>query len=508
MKKLTDILSKIALSIAAIILLFMAFQSVRFSFHTDIFTFTDYKITVKDSPILVILFSVIFIAVLIGLSKLAFIKCPDKQSRHKRLLIISIALCSVIFVLLLLYVLNTLIPQYWDQKRVYHYAQFYNEKNYKELNVGYLKTNPHQVGMIFFESILLRIINHYGFLQAINAFITAAIVFLISRLSYEISDNEEASLFALLIASGCLPLFYFSSVVYGDIYQILTSLLISYLIILFIKRNKTAYLIGAFLIATISVPIKKNSYIFLIAFLIFYLLQIINIKKYLLLVLAPLIIVLPFLSSKAILTHVEKKSGVSFTPEQEISSLSWLFMGLIGDPYGDTGVGYFTGYEFSPEEAKIEVANRIKEFTANPGYAADFFKIKIYEQWLDPMFNSRQYTEGVEDNKIIQVVYGDNFLIKVRSYMNIHLSVVYVLALIYVICAIIKEKTPLSMILVIGFLGGFFFTLVWEASARYAFPYFLLLLPMTGSGLTGICSLMKSTLQKIRKNEKNLTDSV
>ncbi len=55
---------------------------------------------------------------------------------------------------------------------------------------------------------------------------------------------------------------------------------------------------------------------------------------------------------------------------------------------------------------------------------------------------------------------------------------IYLGMLLYYLLAIRKETQPLEHLLAVVIIGGFFFSILWEAKARYVFPYYVMMYPL------------------------------
>ena len=83
-------------------------------------------------------------------------------------------------------------------------------------------------------------------------------------------------------------------------------------------------------------------------------------------------------------------------------------------------------------------------------------------------------------------------------------SVVFLNAFSFLFFAVstVRDKENRSIVLTIGFIGGFLFSILWEASGRYAFPYFMLLIPLASGAAGTVMNLFEEkVLSKIKKKD-------
>lgn len=460
---------------------------------------------------------IVFLVLIYLLSKLVFRNLSEESLKIKRLNVLSIIISVVIFFGLLLWVVLTFIEPYWDQNEVYITAQKFINKDYSPMSDTYLTMYPQQYGLIFYESFFLRIWNHYGIFQILNALFISLTVFFSTKLALEISDSAEIGFFTLILTATCFPLHYYVSFVYGDVFLVFSGIIVSYLAVRWIKTAKKRFFLLSLIVATIMVPVRQNSLIFLIALVIFLILQGMKNKKLAIVLLSPLFIIVPLLSDAGIKHYYEKTSGIEIS-HNEIPSINWIAMGLYGDPYLNEGVGYFNGYnqiawsmcgnskEASAEYSKELLGEMIQEFIDNPTRTYHFFRMKAYEQWIDPFFDSIQMTAGVAEYSDIRILYNSVVLTCVRFYMNIFLSFVYLFAFIYMLYSLKHEKDFYGLILAVAFIGGFLFSLFWEAKGRYTFPFFVYLLPLAGVGIRKTLDGLKTVSSFIKEKNAKETD--
>lgn len=494
--------------------MYLAIESARYTFLTSITNFDDSSIhEVKDSVLLNLLIFVVGVLVFFLLSKLLFGKTIDKAQKAKRFSIVSIVISALVFIILTIWVLKTLIPPYWDQMQVYLDAQNFNNGDYSDMEYSYLIMYPQQYGLIFFESILLKICNHYGFLQCLNALFIGLSVFFVGRLSYEVSQNYNVGLFGVIITALCFPLHYYVSFVYGDVFLVFSMLFVSWLILRGIQRNRIGYLLGALGCAICMVPIRMNSLIFMVALFIILILSSLKLGKPLLAVFAPLFIILPIISNKGILLYYEKVSNIEIGND-EIPTINWVVMGLQGEVYEGNGVGYYNGYNYaswnmndknkqkSIESSKQVLSERIEEFKSDPQMALDFFRYKALEQWIDPFFDSVQMTFGSADYQKVRLLYNSVTLSILQYFLNYYMTFVYGLSFIFIVYAIKHDREYKLLLPLVVFIGGFLFSLIWEAKGRYTFPFFVMLIPSSALALGKIHELAISLFYN-RKGKKS-----
>ena len=121
----------------------------------------------------------------------------------------------------------------------------------------------------------------------------------------------------------------------------------------------------------------------------------------------------------------------------------------------------------------------------DPAYAVNFYKRKIFSQWNAPMYQCivmNNHIEGTQ-SALVQSIYQGTGNRILTGYMNIYQLVIYGGVLVFLAVAL-KKRHPLeSYPLLIAVFGGFLFSVLWEAKARYVYPYFLMMIPYAAMGI-------------------------
>ena len=132
--------------------------------------------------------------------------------------------------------------------------------------------------------------------------------------------------------------------------------------------------------------------------------------------------------------------------------------------------GWFNGYnwntyekhDFMPEPAAKEAKEHLLEFAEecvnDSAMAIDFYSRKLGAQWEAPMYQC--------------------------YVMNIYQILLYGGVFVYLLAGRKKEQQIEHYVLLIGVFGGFLFSAMWEAKARYVFPYLMMMISYAAAGIT------------------------
>lgn len=309
--------------------------------------------------------------------------------------------------------------------------------------VSYLSYYPQQIGLMAFLELLLRIWNLTGlsvpawhFIKLVYVcLLCGAIWFQYLSLQYLWPENYKKISCCYLVLVCCnLPMIMYSSFVYGEIPSFAALSVGCYLLLRLlwsvspggsyrdnVSRNDapsvTAYDyvprmlrqilftgFGSILFLTLSVMLRKNSLIPIIAVLLVLLFEALrpgrNGKMRLgLLIMAVCLAV----TSVGILPLVqkcyEKKAGNTLS--SGVTAMSYLAMGM---QEASRGCGWYNGFNIDTydtagmdtalanEISRLAIDERLTYFREHPGYTADFYLHKHLSQWADGTYASRQAT--------------------------------------------------------------------------------------------------------------------
>ncbi len=438
--------------------------------------------------------------------------------------------------------------------------------------VSYLSYYPQQIGLMAFLELLLRIWNLTGlsvpawhFIKLVYVcLLCGAIWFQYLSLQYLWPENYKKISCCYLVLVCCnLPMIMYSSFVYGEIPSFAALSVGCYLLLRLlgsispggsyrdnVSRNNapsvTAYDyvprmlrqilftgFGSILFLTLSVMLRKNSLIPVIAVLLVLLFEALrpgrNGKMRLgLLIMAVCLAV----TSVGILPLVqkcyEKKAGNTLS--SGVTAMSYLAMGM---QEASRGCGWYNGFNIDTydtagmdtaianEISRLAIDERLTYFREHPGYTADFYLHKHLSQWADGTYASRQATLATYGGRsaFFKEVYEGSLSGGYIEWCNAWQNVLYLGVLVFCVDSLKKRRKSKVVghmadqtagqhgadrlgadrlgadrlyiyVGLIAVLGGFLFHTFWEANSRYIFSYSLLLMPYCGAGVyTGICRI-------------------
>lgn len=450
--------------------------------------------------------------------------------------------------------------------------------------VSYLSYYPQQIGLMAFLELLLRIWNLTGlsvpawyFIKLVYVcLLCGAIWFQYLSLQYLWPENYKKISCCYLVLVCCnLPMIMYSSFVYGEIPSFAALSVGCYLLLRLLgsgspggsyrdnvspggssrdcvsrsdapsvsAHGPAPHLLcrmfftgfGSILFLTLSVMLRKNSLIPVIAVLLVLLFEALrpgrNGKMRLgLLIMAVCLAV----TSVGILPLVqkcyEKKAGNTLS--SGVTAMSYLAMGM---QEASRGCGWYNGFNIDTydtagmdtaianEISRLAIDERLTYFREHPGYTADFYLHKHLSQWADGTYASRQATLATYGGRsaFFKEVYEGSLSGGYIEWCNAWQNVLYLGVLVFCIDSLKKRRKSKVVghmadqtaghtagctadhmadqlgadrlyiyVGLIAVLGGFLFHIFWEANSRYIFSYSLLLMPYCGAGVyTGICRI-------------------
>ena len=361
--------------------------------------------------------------------------------------------------------------------------------------VSYLSYYPQQIGLMAFLELLLRIWNLTGlsvpawhFIKLVYVcLLCGAIWFQYLSLQYLWPENYKNISCCYLVLVCCnLPMIMYSSFVYGEIPSFAALSVGWYLLLRLLGssspdssyrdnvspggsspdssyRNNVSpggsYRIiftgfGSILFLTLSVMLRKNSLIPVIAVLLVLLFEALrpgrNGKMRLgLLIMAVCLAVTSVGILPLIQKCYEKKAGNTLS--SGVTAMSYLAMGM---QEASRGCGWYNGFNIDTydtagmdtaianEISRLAIDERLTYFREHPGYTADFYLHKHLSQWADGTYASRQATLATYGGRsaFFKEVYEGSLSGGYIEWCNAWQNVLYLGVLVFCIDSLKKRR--------------------------------------------------------------------
>ena len=432
------------------------------------------------------------ILVILGIFLLCYLlnklinKLYEKINTNVLMILVSIfmALISIVWILS-----SNACPEA-DQEQVCLYADQFNNNDFFGLYMGqYMSMYQHQLGLCTILRIMFAIFGTYNYksFQILNGLSLSLLVIsgsmIIRNMHFNI-DSKKTEIYYLLLMLLCVPLYIYTDFVYGEILSIVFSFFTFWQLLSYLNKHKTINLIFALFGLFIACLVRRNSIILAIAIILILLVKlIIEHDKYIIFSLVAMILAgtLSF-----VVPNMLYKEHM-FSDSKATPASLYIAMGLRGENgYYDGFVLYtFIDVDFDTDKANevaIEcIENRLAYFGEHKDEAYTFFYNKINTQWNVPLLQCYVMNHNINGKSggIATALY-EGTLNKITNVIgNYYHLFTYTMLFLFSIYSYKNRKTIKleDYIFLVYIIGGFLFSIMWEAKARYVLPYFICMIP-------------------------------
>jgi len=382
---------------------------------------------------------------------------------------------------------------------------------------SYISYYPQQIGLIAFWEMIMRVVNllptdlhAYHFIKLLYCVLACVIVFFQEKIVHILWRNPKIDCLYLILAATNVPLLMYTSFIYGEIPSYAATTIGIYLLFRMFSNRKVSSAIGCLFFLALSVMLRKNSLIFIIAIVLVTLLWALYQKRAGLLCFCVACVV----SATTVLPFVEQiyeyRSGNEI--QSGVTATSYFAMGMQEAPRSSGWYNAFNYNTYQQSGMNPDIANEISRraiterlayFKENPAYAASFYLEKYLSQWVDGSYACRQASLAVEGgrNNFFHELYSGKYSKYLIVYCDFYQNIMYLGAFLFCLAGI--KKTPKAeeafrlpaYLGLIAVIGGYLFHMLWEANARYIFPYALSMLPYSAFGLKLLASRLYHALK-------------
>ncbi|MCM1044574.1 MAG: glycosyltransferase family 39 protein [Candidatus Gastranaerophilales bacterium] len=385
-----------------------------------------------------------------------------------------------------------------DQAEIYWRALDFSHGEYASLTPGgYVDRFPRQLGLIGLVEILYALAGEncfYAF-EVMCAVMTVGVVLAGYLCLGELDDGMPLAVFYSLTMLGCFPLAFYTSWMYGEIPGVFFSLWGIWMLFRYNNKRHVRWLIGGAILLSVAYLLRANSMVLIIAAVLALSLSAFVKKDWKLLIAALCTALIPNLAGAGVQQIYALRSGLE--KSDGLSAWSGIVLG-VQESAGRYGWDH-DNYEYTvyienncdKEAAKAvfrrDFQERMEVFRADPAYARLFFREKILSQWNEPLYQGLYFGDNYDPNEPPEedsLVYRLNTdllspLLRICDRLQM---VLYFGMLLYFIWGIRSDDDLVKHIFVINVIGGFLLSVIWEAKARYIFPYYIVMFPVAAMG--------------------------
>ena len=419
----------------------------------------------------------------------------EKKKKLRKILFISAI--SIYIIADILWTIFVRAPIVGDQVHVNSMGQLFyrgydeeiiNSDTYAGIPLGeYIQAYNQQIPQAFLYSLFFRLIHidEFGTPRALNVIAIIIILVAIYKIGNMISKNHKINkvrLMVLFLTFLSLPML--STFVYGDIPSLAFALLSVYYMMKFMDYNKLKYFTLATIFSMIAYMFRMNSLIFVIATVIYLLFNLFtkitsktvkeNIINALLIV---IFIVVSIVPAQIVNDYYINKYNLD--KSKEYPNISYILMGMSESWRGNGWYNEEIGEPAlkNPESSKEEYADKIKDrltyFSQNIGYTYRFYTMKLASMWSENTYSAVRLNLLHESE--------DDYLNVIKEPLTFYQKALLILMCVCSIIVLIQNRKNLSVnviYLLLIFMGGFAFHIIWEAKSRYIIPYIVVLIPI------------------------------
>jgi len=496
----------IVLFIALILMVFVTGTSLIY--YTKVsasdFVFTDSM--ERDQPFLVLLETILFVVIAFAFSK--WLKRFGTIGEH--------VLFGVVWLIVMGFCVwwtaNSQSVPGSDSKSVYDIAV--RAMNHDLLPIAptgsYMSLWPFQSGLLFYFEVIVRLGGDYSTIQYINcAWIGISLIsgyFLVRRWF------RETVTFWSIMMLFCMPYYLLVNYVYGDIPGLGLVFFSAWMLTEYVWQRKIRFLLSGAVALGGAIALRKNYLIYAIAVLLVMAVRLVvtEQKRFMAVGMATVFLVIAAANVLPIRFYELRAHN---TMGEGVPAVSYIAMGLQG-----TGgwSGYHSGLymecnydaQLAKEISIQSIRESVSQMLQDPAYGVNFFYQKQIGQWCNETYGFIYETVYSFDNRTDAAwkIYSGEWTEPLCRIMNSYQSIVYMGALLFVAGSIWRKSNRQSVkiqtellwkeIWLVTFIGGFFFTMIWEAASRYTLPYLVMLTPYASQGLQRACETGSNWIYK------------
>ena len=360
---------------------------------------------------------------------------------------------------------------------------------------GYLGIYPNNLGMAVILYLLSFVTGHYN--NMVIMFVNAALIPLIysdlSEIGGRFGLSNKGRILVMAAGVFFLPLQLKALVIYGDVPGLFFAVRAMKLAAETVGK-KTSAKKNAALIAfpAVACLFKNNYIIFAIAIMIYLAAELLRQKRFKELyipvaLIAGAVLINPVLN---LITGAVIGKAVS----EGASKWSWIAMGMqeeAGTYNGYNAASYVAaGFDQAAHSAaaKESIMKSLGEFAGEPNYALGFYLRKVLVQWSDPThgafeFPARYIYLEANQSPLLWIL-TDPLAVRITaSFLKVFQLLMFTGSAVMAVSEGRRKSGSPVLLLLLTFIGGYVFHLIWEAGPGYTMAYMAMLIPVGTAGM-------------------------
>lgn len=400
--------------------------------------------------------------------------------------------CSVLLGLYWIFTNHPVLIEYDDAYNCFRAASLVGQGDYGPLGFkSYINTYPHNLSLVSYFMIFTRLFgdNATTMIRLVNLVFVVVGYVSLYRIGKNLFNNEKLNTINILLMFLSMQFVFYAFFIYGNVVSYATALLSVDLFIMYFKKDRLPYLIISGIAIIISVAIKNNSLIIMVAEFIYLFIRVVEKKKWVLSIFIVAVFAVQILATTGVTKFWEYRSGNDYS--NKLPRICWFAYGLNYDERHPGGYMFeFEVYHhengFVPEYTAARVQTFIdgvlESFSERPWLIPKFYAQKFLVAFANPEYETfAQYRELPQTEFNQSVISGS-----INGGLNQLWDAVSTVVSIGLLGYIFKRFKHITLLELIGgviIFGGFLFHSFWEVKAIYLYQYFMYLLPYTAYGL-------------------------
>ena len=408
-----------------------------------------------------------------------------------------------------------------DGQTLSNIAVEFMQGNYRAFEQGeYLYSYSFQIGMTALLEMLYRIfgIENYLAFQLMNVIGIVVFLWALGKITAELFENERICRLEAILSMGMLPLFLFSTFVYGAVIGWAFGSCAIYCMICFLKRDNWKSAVLAAILLAFGIVIKSNISILLVAAIIAVMLRVICSRRHKMLLLILCMVVLTKLFTGCVESIYVQRADLSEYPKG-IPKIAWVAMSMQETDEGGYACGWYNSYnwvvyehcEYDRAKTTAACADNLKQsldkLVHEQKYALNYLYKKFTSQWNAPTFQaiisnewSTRHTNKTTSLAHYFIFEGGRDIL--YGLMNIYHFFMFFCTSSYFLLNWRKWSLPKAYF-ALNIFGGFLFHMIWEAQSRYILGYYVLLLPLAACGCGSLFERIEKRITAVPIKEEN-----
>lgn len=392
-----------------------------------------------------------------------------------------------------------------DQIYVYEAAENFFSGNYTNIQTEwYFNACPYQLGLGLIYGVLLRIAGNDSCLvlqyaQAVCAGVTAYASF---EVAGELFQCKKAAAVTLLCTVLFVPMYLYTLYIYGETFGVCFAMLG---MLFWLRANnkrprKRAVTALYWALSGLSLALCYTArlalVIVLVAMVATGLLRAMADKqpdvkgRWRCPAFTVLLLLLALGSQKLSVAYMENQADVELA--EGIPAVLTVAMGIQDESENENGTGpgsynaynlwlyYENGFDGkrASSEAFLNIKQTLYRWSKDPAYMIGYMNQKVLNQWNEATYDGFCMTAlQQEPEEWVEDFYAGEAGDKWCAFLNLYQGMVYAMLLIYFVILFRGKENTFCFLPALLLIGGFCFSMVWEAKSRYIYPYIVMALP-------------------------------